>query len=173
MIMSLFFVRFGPLELRLYNGPASWSEERKAALVEHEVIDGLPHLEGRGQALRRLRLELLLDVVFGDIGPALAAWHEALAEQTAHDLIRGDGSPVGRFAVESLSETLEIAAQDGTALRVRLEVGLIEAPEPAAPLRLTGAPGLTGSPAARQAAARPPDTRVHTNPDGFSVDLIS
>lgn len=169
--MPAHFASLGPLDLKLFTAPSSWSRSEESALIEHKVAEGKPVLEWAGDELARIDCEIVLDELYCD-PPAIAQKIETMRQsRTAWPLIRGDGQAMGDWAIKSIKHKVERADREGNATRIQLTLSLIEAP-PATAMTATHRPvNLQPRPSA-QRAAPPVKTEERTNPDGYTSSRI-
>jgi phage protein U len=144
---------FGEISFETLTSPNVFRWSSPYSYAEHKVIEAAPRLQWLANELHKISLELYFHVAFVNPKAQVDLLRAAAEDHRARALIFGNGVHLGYFVIESLEETHQQLADDGSYIAISARMDLREwIPgadfDPfAPPRRTTPPPGIVQRPA--------------------------
>lgn len=111
-------------------GPNAVSDKLKAALPKLEPARGKPVLQDMGDDLDEKKMSFFFDETFCDPQTEYSKLEAAYLSRQALAYVGGDGLYRGKsYVIESLDTTTKKTTSEGRAVRIEVEIDMIEVPE--------------------------------------------
>ncbi|MBV8362439.1 MAG: phage tail protein [Deltaproteobacteria bacterium] len=149
------FAMLGDIIFDVLTSPETFKLSGDYTYAEHKVVEAPPLLQWLSNDLRKISMELGLHVAFTDPAAQMNALYAAADAHQALPLTFGNGVFRGYFVIESIEETHQHLADDGSFIAISARLELRE--------WILGADAATSSTPSRPAA--PPPGIVYTTPD--------
>ena len=120
------FCKLGDIEFELLKTPDGFDRDLSYKYSEHETIESKSKLQFTGEDLQRLNLNLYFNSQFCNPEEELETLQESASEYEALPLIFGNGKYLGRYVIESISESRTETDAEGTVLSLNVRVSLKE-----------------------------------------------
>jgi len=146
------FAALGEITFETLTSPEAMRLSSAYSYAEHKVVEARPRLQWLAQELQKISLELGFHVAFTNPKRELDALRAAAQDHQARALVFANGIHRGYFVIESLEETHQQLAGDGSYIAVTARLELREwVPgaefDPLRAPRRPAPPGLVASPA--------------------------
>jgi phage protein U len=145
------FALLGEILFDTLTSPEAFRSASEYSYAEHKVIEAAPRLQWLANALQKISLELGFHVAFTNPATQMNLLRAAAEDHQARALVFGNGVHRGYFVVESLDETFQQTADDGSYVAISARVELRE-----------WIPGADFDPLAPPRRATPPPGLVNT-----------
>jgi phage protein U len=147
------FAVLGEIFFEVLTSPQTFRAASEYHFAEHKVVEASPRLQWMAQELEKITLGLGFHVAFTNPATQMNLLYAAAQAHQANPLVFGNGIFRGYFVIESIEETFQQTADDGSYIALEAKVELKQyAPgadfDPLAPPRQTNPPpGVVSSPA--------------------------
>jgi phage protein U len=118
------FALLGEIFFEALTSPKRYCSSNEYHYAEHKVVEAPPRLQWIANELRKISLDLGFHIAFTNPLVQMTALRAAAEDHQARALIFGNGVHRGFFVIESLEETHQQLADDGSyvAIEARLEL---------------------------------------------------
>lgn len=125
------FASLGPIRIGVsaFTGPTQASEAEKTAFARHNVAEGKPVLQDRGDDLDTKKLRFFFDEAWCDPEAEMAKLRAARASRQPLPYVTGGGTYTGaRYVVEGIDGDIKRTTAGGRIVRIDASMTLIEMP---------------------------------------------
>jgi phage protein U len=147
------FALLGEIFFEVLTSPEAFRCSSDYTYAEHKVVEAAPRLQWLANELQKTSLELGFHVAFINPKTEMDRLRAAAEDHQARALIFGNGVHRGYFVIESLEETLQQLADDGSYIAISARVALRE-----------WIPGADFDPLSTPRRTTPPPGIVQTTP---------
>lgn len=118
------FATLGDIIFETLTSPDVFRSTTAYTYAQHQIVEASPRLQWMAADLERISLELSFHVAFTNPATQMNRLRSAAIDHQARALVFGNGIHRGYFVIESLEETHQQQADDGSfvALQARLEL---------------------------------------------------
>lgn len=120
------FAVFGRILFEALTSPAAFRSATIYTYAEHRVIEAAPRLQWMANDLQKISLELGFHVAFTNPATQMNLLRAAAEDHQARALVFGNGVHRGYFVIESLEESFQQTADDGSYVAISARVELRE-----------------------------------------------
>jgi phage protein U len=120
------FAIVGEILFEVLTSPETFRASNGYQYAEHKIVGAAPRLQWIGDELQKISLDMKFHVAFTNPAAQIAALKTAAEDHRARALVFGNGVHRGYFVIESLEETFQQLAEDGSYIAVEARVELHE-----------------------------------------------
>jgi phage protein U len=156
------FAILGEILFETLTSPEGFRAASEYSYAEHKVVEAAPRLQWMANDLQKISLELGFHVAFTNPATQMNLLRAAAEDHQARALVFGNGVHRGYFVIESLEETFQQTADDGSYVAISARVELRE-----------WIPGADFDPLAPPRRATPPPGIVNTLGGAQPIDALN
>lgn len=118
------FAVLGDITFETLTSPEAFRSTSDYHFAEHKIVEAAPRLQWLANELQKISLDLRFHVAYTNPATQMNRLRAAAEDHQARALVFGNGVHRGYFVIETLEETHEQLADDGSyiAIAVRLEL---------------------------------------------------
>jgi phage protein U len=159
--MSTFAI-LGEIVFEVLTSPESFRSMTDYHYAEHKVVEARPRLQWMALELQKISLELGFHIKFTNPATQMNRLRKAAEDHQARALVFGNGVHRGYFVIESIEETHQQLAGDGSFIAISAKIELAEWVQ-----------GAEFDPLAPPRRATPPPGIVRTTGTGANLTTVT
>lgn len=120
------FAVLGNITFETLTSPQTFRSTSEYHYAEHKIVEAAPRLQWLANELQKISLDLHFHVAFTNPATQMNRLRAAAEDHQARALVFGNGVHRGYFVIETLEETHEQLADDGSYIAISARVELCE-----------------------------------------------